>query len=327
VPKFRLQFARADKIKLSGSLRRRVVVFVDDKQVAVEDLSLASPDAKTKAVNRWKKEHGVDGSACRQELNRLSTDAEASRQEVETKRATAATPTLRVVELARQFIVAELNPIWHRKGKSLYCETIGREVPLSSLWGFVANTQIDAVAGTAEGWELTRDGESPDFRKRLALLKDGLVLAATQLIKTLPEQIDIEVDQTLDPQELQAALTAWLLKPRSYRTDVGTPITTSYFDFACGVVPGQGWQRCHADAVFARIDAGASQPTIAVKSALLIGELRYQSVKRLAADLQTVGFAETDQTIRVTGNVWRVWFLTKCVLDSIATKKREEPLQ
>lgn len=307
--KLELQFTQNDR---ATGFRRRVSVFIDGQRRTADEIKLDSPFIKTQMANQWAKQYGVDKADCLKELDRLASvavDQAAERQ----KHRAADPPQQRVSAIVDKFL-AGLQPILHRKGRSIWFEGLKREVPLGQLWTLAGDQQIVAVANTVEGAELFR---ATDYRKRVAIFKDACALAGPRLLKTLPELADVKKDPTINAEELWSRVEAWALAPRTFKSDAGVPVMVSYFDWAGRLVPGEPWRRCYASAVFGR--ASTRRPEIAVKGSILVADLHYRSPRRLAADLRGIGLARTDTIIRVAGKVWRAWALSDNFIDSIAT--------
>ena len=82
-------------------------------------------------------------------------------------------------------------------------------------------------------------------------------------LANLPNKIDAPHDPTLDRDALLDRLTVWLMKERTFRTDTGTPITTTFFRWACGIEPGgDSWLQCFTAPVFARTPDDSSIPRV-----------------------------------------------------------------
>lgn len=320
MPEFDVQLVAGDGHELNGSTaRRRVVLRVGGDQKLVEMIGLDSATSVDRAASRWAEQFGVESDAVAGRLREIgiSVVAEAAeRQAAKPKRPKA---SRRVSDLADEFLQS-LGPVSHRKRRAIYCERVGAEITVGNFWTHATDREIDQVGYTVEGEELFRStGDPPDYRKRLGLFKDALSMATARLIKTLPPIEDVDVDPTVDRDELLRKLRAWLLKGRSFRADTGTPVSLSFHQWAHGVEPGSGWQRCFVAPVFGRINDEGGFVEIAVQGDHLAGELRAENKRRLAADLRHTGLAETDFTLRVTLQVWRAWLLRREVLDSIAT--------
>ena len=56
---------------------------------------------------------------------------------------------------------------------------------------------------------------------------------------------------------------------------------------------------------------------VAVRGQAFAADLRYESSRKLAADLCNACFADTNSTIKVTAKTWRVWVFTPKVIESI----------
>lgn len=326
---FQLQLAD-EKTPLNGNLKRRIVLTVDGKQEAIRRVMLDSDASVARVSNGWIKRHDIDADELRTQFDRLAMDATAESQRAKAERASKPPPSRRVSSLAAEWLTGSaVQPQWHRKGRTLYCQAVEREVPIGGLWALASTVEIDAVARTVEGDELRgKNGEPPDYRKRLGLWRDGVLMAAAKMISKLPEIDRTEgVDETIDAEELKSALVGWLLATRKFNNDTGAPISITYFDWASRLSVGSGWLRCHTAAVFARIDEGETRPIIAVKGETLASEMSRKSKRRLAADLRAAGLADTDFLLRVTDRIWRVWRLTDEVLDSVAKCNTEGALQ
>lgn len=323
MPKLQLQFIANDTSCVKGALKRRLILTVGGKQV-VESVTLDSPRSKAHAAQRWNDRYGIDEDECLKRLDQLGAQAMADVQALKEKQKSAPPPQ-RVSRQVDAWLKGPMvDPKWHKKDASIYCQAVKREVKLADLWKLAPDAMIDGVANTEEGLMSGRVGEPPNWRTRLAIWKDAVAMGAARLIRTLPERNDIETDESADREELQARLVAWLIKTRTYRTEPGVPVSASVFDWACGVEPGGGWQRCFSDAIFGRMANRDGQPEIAVKGELLRDELRYETLRRLGSDLRDAGFADTDYTIKVTRKTCRVWKFTAHVVDSVATSHGKE---
>ncbi len=320
MPRLTLERIKGDKLR-NGTLRQRIAVVVDDETKTIEAVTLDSPVSKDRAANKWADRYGIEISAAHSELDRLALVATAEAQQRQQEREARPAPTVRVRELAANWLKT-LGPRWHRNATSIYLDHAEREVPVAKLWTLAADTQIDAVVDTVEGAELYHDGKPPDYRKRLGLFREAVALATAQIVGELPEVEDAE-DDTASESGLRDKLEGWLLRERSFRTDNGTPVTLTYFAWLTGLARGKAWQQCHTAAVFGRM-SDDDVAMLATKGAVLAPELGYKTSKRLARDLRTDGYAETDRTIKVTGKTWRVWILTPNAIDAVATGNTKE---
>lgn len=300
---------------VNGRVVRRVVIEIDGEQKSVERVTLDSPRAIEKAAKRWEDEYGIDVQLAAEQLRVIGVEAAA--ESVEQRRQAkerAADPKNRVSDLADAFL-ASLKPEWHRNGKSMYLNCVSREVPITQLWTLATNADIDAVAKTHEAFE----AGDPDFRRRLALLREAIAMAAARCIRQIPELDEATKDETVRREQIVHQIAAILLKPRTYRNDVGDSLTLNWHSWASGIEPGTGWQRCFVDPVFAQVLIDQAQPIIAISGDLLTTEMRHASKRKLATDLRSLGFADTENRVGCDAKQWRAWQIASEILDSIAT--------
>lgn len=306
--------------KNNGSLKRRVALDRDEETLDIASLQLDSALAKQRQVTAWAKQFGIDADVLARKLARASIMAAEEAQQL-TKRPL---PDQRVSDVARAFL-RNLKPTHHRKRRALYLEAHRVEVLIGNLWNYASDTDVDAVTDTVEGYELADLHGSASYRNRLLLFKDAVSMAAAHLMNDLPDVDDVGADPTIDRDQLLARLITWLLRERSFRPDHGNPFTTTYYAWAHGIEPGSGWQECFTAAVFGHRQDDALG--VAVKGQVLAADLRCDSSRKLASDLRAAGFADTDRTVKVTGNVWRVWILARQVLEAVATEDRSNVTQ
>lgn len=324
IKKFAIHFVKGDHAHANGQLRRRVVVFVNGENQAPENVTLDSWDARSRTAKRWADRYGIDLDTVVAELERVSKVAMAEAQrrhgvdDLEQR--------IRVTDHVGAWLVG-LDPKHHRKGNKVLFGAVGREVSKSEIWKLASDKIIDGVWETREGRELAKDAGKPTFQKLLGLFKDAVSLAVERLIKTLPELNFASCeDPDSDPEDLTAAIVAWLLESRTHRTDNGTPVSFTIWSWAWNVEPGNGWKRCHDLPVFARLEQADGKVSIAVKGETLKSALRYQSIRRLSTDLSNAGLAVTGNTLKCDRETWRAWHLTDKAVDAVAVRNASEVL-
>ncbi|MCH8853925.1 MAG: hypothetical protein IID41_14930, partial [Planctomycetes bacterium] len=188
---------------------------------------------------------------------------------------------------------------------------------LGSLWTLASDSLIDRFACTIEAHEASH-GERPlHYRGRLALLKEAVALAGSRLVTTLPAVADVADDATLDRDALLDRIVHWFLRDRSFRSDNGNPVSTTYHTWCAGLEPGDAWSQCFSAPVFARIDGDTGLMRVAVRGQAFAADLRYELSRKLAADLRNASFADTKGSIKVAPVTWRVWEFTPKVIESI----------
>lgn len=315
---FNVKVVADEPYSLNGKLVRKVVLNVADRQRAVQSVTLDSDTAITRTAKKWAGQYDLDQAKVVSGLQELGVVAMAQVVEQRKKRGTAPVAELRISRLADEFL-GELNPEWHRKHRRIYFESLGREVALGSLWTLADDALIDRVACTVEAHEAARDVQPINYRARLALLKEAMAMAGARLVAALPTVADVTHDGTLDQQNLLDALVAWLLAPRSFRTDNGTPITTTFHTWAMALTPGAGWLQCFTASVFGRISEASCRTEICVKAEVLRAALNYETTRRMIGDLEASGYAKKTP-IKVARCAWRVLKLDPKVLDSISSQ-------
>lgn len=219
----------------------------------------------------------------------------------------------RISAWADAFIRDTVAPTWHRDGKSVFSSKINREIPVGNLWHYLTDADIAAIGETSEGLR------SESYRGRLMLAKEVIAMAAARAVVTLPEVADVEKDQTVRADDLLDKLTAWLLRPRTFRTDTGILLTSTYFTWVNSLEPdAEHWQQCYVDPVFGRVHG--NQPRIGTQGATLAHEIRYPHTRQLLRDLRACGLADTNAQFRVGGRIWRGLELSQSVFGAVARR-------
>lgn len=241
---------------LNGKLSARVALEVGGDQVLMRTATLDSDRAVKGYAKEWAANYALDRAAVAARLNEIGLKVGAEVAERQKQAKARPKPNRRVSAVADEF-VRSLAPVWHRKATSIFCETIGREIPLTNVWTHASDAVIDAVASTQEAAELSRNDGPPPYKILLGLFKDAARMAATRVVKGLP-------DRATDREQYIHQMAAVLIKVRQFKADVGETIQDSYYGFACCVKVGGGWHRCYGHPVFARLQAEYQQPSIAI---------------------------------------------------------------
>lgn len=323
MPEFAVNLVADERHSTNGKLAPRVVLQVNDQERTVQRVTLESDTAITRTARKWSEQFDLDEATVVSELQALSVDVMAQVAERRKQRDAAPDAELRISRLADEFL-STLEPRWHRKHKAIYFQGLGREVALGSLWTLADDALIDRVLNTVEAHEAARDAVPPYYRARLALLKEAIAMAGSRLVTALPAIDDATQDNTLDQQNLLDSLVAWLLAPRTFRTDTGTPVATTYYGWALALAPGAGWLQCFMAPVFGRINEANGRSEICVKGEVLRAALNYETTRRLIGDLGASGYAEK-ATIRVARCAWRVLKFDPRVLNSISSEPEVAP--
>ncbi len=318
MPQFSINTVDDDRPNTNGRLASRVVLEVNGAQQAIQRINLESESAITRTARNWSSEFDINQVKVASELRKLGIEVMARVAERRQQRRAGPVVELRISDLMDEFL-GKLNPEWHKKHRTIYFRDLGREVTLANLWTLANNVLIDRVADTVEAQEAARDGLMPNWRVRLAILKEAIRMAGARLITGLPSVADADQDSTLDEQNLLDALVAWLLAPRSFRTDNGTPVTTTFHSWAMALTPGAGWLPCFTTSIFGRIGEESGRPEICVKAEVLRTALNYETTRRMIGDLEASGYAQK-KPIRVARCAWRVLKLDPKVLDSISSQ-------
>lgn len=322
MPEFAINIVAEDH-GTAGKLAPRVVLMVDGDEKAVQRVNLESDIAIARTAKKWFEQFDIDEAEVVSKLQELGVEAMEEVQKRRQQRGTPPDAELRISELADEFL-GTLEPQWHRKHRAIYFEGLGREVALGSLWTLANDALIDRVLDTIEAREAARDGPPPNYRARLSLLKEAVAMAGSRLVTTLPAVADVAEDNTLDHENLRDLMVAWLLAPRNFRTDTGTPITITFHSWAIALAPGVGWLQCFTASVFGRISEADGRPEIAVKAEVLKVALSYGTTRRLIGDLKASEYAE-QKPIKVARCAWRVLILDRKLLDSISSKLEATP--
>ncbi len=295
--------------------RRRVRLIVDGEERTTDRVALDATRSKAEVAHRWSQVYGIDQTRAIQALNALAV--EDAKEIAECRRQVHAQgPPPRMSDIAGRF-VASLQPEWHRAGKTLYLEAIGREVKVPELWTLADDGVFDSMTLSREALELSREGIPPPRQHIMSSIKDAIRVAATKEIAKLPEHDDVEIDQTTDPDRLMSRIAGMLLRPRSFVGETGERMTGSYLDWALGLATDANWHRCFGHPVFGRRETPGAKPEIAVSGEHLTEELRAESKRRLLADLRSCKLADTDARVRCDGTQWRSCLINSHVLDSI----------
>jgi len=318
-PGFALSLMAGERGPVNGAVVRCVVLDIDGQQKDAKRVTLDSQHSISVAAGSWAKQFGLDKDAVVAELGRLNMSVLADNAERRQRFEASKDKRDRVSDVADTFL-RSLKPVWHRKRKAIYLETVEAEITVASLWTLATDKNIDTVGETEEAAGPGGENGMP-YRQLLLLFKDAVLMAAARVMRGLPEHSKTDIDATIDHGELLSWMVNWLLKGRSFRLDCGTLTTVTLYSWACDLEPGGGWRQCFTTPVFARIDKDGSQPRIAVKGEFLAAELRYESKRRLAKDLTAAGLAVTDNPIRCATKVWRTWEITVEVLQEIATNE------
>ena len=313
---FALNIVADEQPSTNGKLAPRVVLEVDGEERAVQRINLESKQVITGTARQWAEEFNIDESKVMSDLRALGVDAMEEVQKRRQQRDAAPGTKLRISELADEFL-GKLKPEWHRKHRSVYFQSLGREVALGSLWTLGDDALVDRVVDTVEAREAARNGPPLNYRSRLGLLKEAIAMAGARLVAKLPAVVNVADDATVDKDVLLDRLVQWFLRDRNFRSDTGNPISMTYHTWYAGLDPGDAWHQCFSSPVFARIDGSSGLMRVAVRGQKLAEELHYESSRKLAADLRYASFANTDGSIKVTPVTWRVWLFTPKVIDSI----------
>ena len=316
MPEFAVNLAKDERHSTNGKLALRVVLKVDGQQRTVQRINLESDLIVTRTARKWSEQFNIDQEKVVSELQELSVLAMAQVVEYRQQRAAAPGAELRISELADEFL-GKLKPEWHRKHRSVYFQSLGREVALGSLWTLGDDALVDRVVDTVEAREAARNGPPLNYRSRLGLLKEAIAMAGSRLLTQLPAVVNVADDATVDKDVLLDRLVQWFLRDRNFRSDTGNPISMTYHTWCAGLDPGDAWHQCFSSPVFARVDGSSGLMRVAVRGQKLAEELHYESSRKLAADLRYASFADTDGSIKVTPVTWRVWLFTPKVIDSI----------
>ncbi|MCH8969664.1 MAG: hypothetical protein IIA66_11175 [Planctomycetes bacterium] len=320
---FALNMVADERQNANGKLAPRVVLEVDGQQRAVQRVTLESDIAIARTAKKWSQQFDIDQAKVVSELQGLGVEVMAEVAERRKRRGTPPDAELRISELADEFL-STLEPQWHRKHRAIYFQGLGREVALGTLWTLANDALIDRVVDTVEAHEAARDAVPPNYRARLALLKEAIAMAGSRLITKLPALADATQDDTLDQQDLLDSLVVWLLAPRTFRTDTGTPVGTTYHGWALALTPGDRWHQCFTAPVFGRISEAHGRPEICVKPEVLRTALNYETTRRLNGDLERSEYAKKT-SIKVTGCAWRVLKFDSKVLDAITFQSEVAP--
>lgn len=314
--KFALNLVADERPSTNGKLAPRVVLEVDGQQRAVQKVTLESDTAITRTARKWAGDFNIDEAKLMAELRGLGVEVMAQVSEQRKQRDAAPRVEIRISELADDFL-GKLKPGWHRKHRTIFFRSLGREVPLGSLWTLAHDALIDRVAHTAEAHEASHDGRPPPYRVRLGLLKEAVAMGGSRLVTKLPAVGDVADDPTLDRDALLDRIVQWFLRDRNFRSDNGNPVSTTYHAWCAGLEPGNAWHQCFSAPVFARIDEATGLPRAAVRGQAFAADLHFESSRKLAADLRNASFADTNGTIKVARVTWRVWLFTPQVINSI----------
>lgn len=316
---FEIKAIAGERSMVNGRVQRRVVLTVEGKQESAERLTLDSPHAIASTAKRWSKAFNIDQDSAANDLRQLNIRIIAEEdQRRRNREAQPATARKRVSDIATEFLES-LKPVWHRKSRTLFLEAIDKEVRLGDVWALAKDSVIDSISETVEGIEMSRDDQPANPRVRLALFKDGIRMAASRLFLTIPENLDVAKDATVDRDQLLHILVSMLIRPRLFKSDVAV-VNDSYFGWASGLQPGSGVIQCFGHPVFARLDEPGEHPAIGVQGDHLTTEVHYESKRKLATDLRAEGLADVPRRWRCSmssrNNVW-IWVLSVEVLDQI----------
>lgn len=318
---FDVRAVAGDWHHFNGCAQRRVVLSVDGSQKAVQRVTLDSDLAVRRTAKAWASDHGIDEQVALQKLRDMGLSVVAEAAEQANKQAAPGLRSRRRVSHIAESLIQDLKPLWHRKQRTIFLDVLKLEKSISTLWTLATDAHVDEVLTTVEG-QGSNTGEPPNYRQRLSLLKDAIAMAASRAVRSLPEVTVVDQDATVDHDQLLDKLVVWMLRARSFRLDCGTPISTTYLQWARGVEVGAGWRMCFSAPVFARIGDQAAQPEVAVQGRVLAPELRYESSRKLAADLRATGLADPNHTLKVTAVTavtWRAWLLSPSIITSVLT--------
>lgn len=323
MPELKLSFAANSFASKRTGLERQVVITLDGIQKRVDRVRLDSGRSRSDLATRVQKDFGVpcEETAC--QLDCLSLAA-AGELQVARKAALDDKSLPRLSQLADKWL-EDLKPKHHRKSRTIYLESVGREIPITCLWRLLENEAVDAVADTQEGREISPNGQKPPHQKLLSLMREAVTMAAERVIRELPELDVAECeDPTTDPEELVQRLVFFLVKPRTTRSDDGVCYSTTLLAWAESVAAGGHWQRCYSFPVYAQRDPDNGCIMIAVVGAFLVEELNYKSNKRLASDLKHAKLAQVNYILKFNGRSQRTWLLAERALQAISDEASPE---
>ena len=183
---FSVELVAGDRHHVNGCAQRRVVLSVDGSQKAVQRVTLDSDLAVRRTAKAWAKDHDIDEGVALEKLRDMALSVIAEAVEQAGRRTTPQSPLRRVSAIA-EGIIQDLNPMWHRKQRSIFFGALESEKLISSLWTLATDAHVDEVLVTVEGRE---SDEPPNYRQRLSLLRDAIAMAAVCLLLLLARPLD-----------------------------------------------------------------------------------------------------------------------------------------
>lgn len=171
-------------------------------------------------------------------------------------------------DIADSFVAKVIKPVWHRNARSVYSETLKREIEFEKCWQALDPEWIELVGACKEALLASK---VPSYQARLGWLKNVLPMSLTKIIQTIPEY---HQHAAIIPEFIQK-LGIFLCRQRSFRQEHGFTIDSSISHWFAILSPG-GWQQCYSLDVFAKgmdLEKNTSG-RIAVGGYLLVSEIK-----------------------------------------------------